>query len=348
MHQANKIQKNIISWYVKNKRDLPWRETTNPYFIWLSEILLQQTRVSQGLPFYIKFTENFPKIEDLANASEEKVLRLWQGLGYYSRGRNLHFTAKIIVNDFQGVFPKSYKEILKLKGVGHYTAAAIASFAFKEKVAAVDGNVIRVISRLYKIDQPVDSTQTLKQINEIAQELISEKHPDLFNQAMMELGAMVCTPKSPKCTECPIQEVCLSYPDKAYEKIPFKAKKTKVLERNIYYLVLKNEDSILLNHRADGDIWKNMYDFPEIEKPEIPDLLSSFSLENIKISEPITHLLSHRKLNIQFISAEINTQKIPISGIWTELHNTDKLPKPKVIVDFLETYKKKYPLDFKA
>ena len=331
------IQHKIISWYLKNKRDLPWRNTTNPYFIWLSEIILQQTRVAQGLPYYEKFIEKYPKIEDLANSEEDEVLRLWQGLGYYSRGRNLHGTAKTIVNQYKSIFPDRFSELLKLKGVGNYTAAAIASFAFKEAVPAIDGNAIRVISRIFKIDSPSDSPATLKQIYEYSEALIAECEPDLYNQAIMEMGATLCTPKKPSCEICPVQTECLSFPEKDYERIPYKAKRTKVTDREIHYLVLQNEENVFMKQRTDADIWQNLYDFPEFS----PDSLS----ENINLLNPleteefpaVTHLLSHRRLKVHFVRALIQGQDVDIKdGNWYSLEEAEKLPKPKVIDDFLK------------
>lgn len=240
------VQNRIISWYLQNKRSLPWRNTENPYFIWISEIILQQTRVAQGLPYFERFVAQYPTIFDLAAAPEDEVLRLWQGLGYYSRGRNLHQTAKYIVEHHKGVFPNSYQEIISLKGVGPYTAAAIASFAFKERIPAIDGNVLRVISRILRIESPIDSPVTQKEIRNIAEEWISTVEPDTFNQAMMEFGAIQCTPKAPLCETCPVQVYCLSYPDKAYLNLPFKAKKTKIQERELYYKIYRKGNQYLL------------------------------------------------------------------------------------------------------
>lgn len=324
------LQKKIISWYLKNRRDLPWRNTQNPYFIWLSEIILQQTRVAQGLPYYEKYMEHFPTIENLAAATEDEVLRVWQGLGYYSRGRNLHFTAKYIVNELKGEFPNVYEELIKLKGVGQYTAAAIASFAYKEKVAAVDGNVIRVISRLFKITEAVDNPVTLKAIFKLSNDLIQEVEPDLYNQAMMEFGATLCTPKVPKCTECPVQSECLSFPGKDYVNIPWKSKKTKVIDREIDYLIIISGSKIFMRQRTADDIWKGLYDFPELT-----DLQTIINYNNKSILKPVTHILSHRKLRISFTVIETEETNVNIEGRWVGLNEAEKLPKPKVIADVL-------------
>ena len=218
----------LTDWYLENKRDLPWRKTTNPYYIWLSEIMLQQTRVAQGLPYYEAFTKVFPTVFDLANASEEQVLKLWQGLGYYSRARNLHATAKHIANDLDGIFPSDYKNLLKLKGVGEYTAAAIASFSYNEVVPVVDGNVFRVLSRYYNVETNIASAKAKKEFTLLAQEVISKDNPALFNQTIMEFGALQCVPKNPNCTICPLNTSCAALWLKKVSELPVKIKKLKV------------------------------------------------------------------------------------------------------------------------
>jgi len=328
------IQNKIISWYLENKRTLPWRNTKNPYFIWLSEIILQQTRVAQGLPYYEKFTEKFPTVFDLAGAPEEDVLRLWQGLGYYSRGRNLHATARYIAGELAGRFPDTFSSLVRLKGVGDYTAAAIASFAFKEKVPAIDGNVIRVISRLYAIDAPVDLPSTLQEIRQISFDLISSVEPDLYNQAMMEFGAMLCTPKNPGCNICPVRAGCLSFPGKDFLRIPYKSKKTKVLERSLHYLVLEYGGNFFMKQRTGSDIWQNLFDFPEISPEELPGLLQSLNAGPARAFPPVTHILSHRKLTIHFTHSKAADKNIPLEGAWFTPEEVEKLGKPKVIVDF--------------
>lgn len=336
------IQNKIISWYLKNKRTLPWRNTQNPYFIWLSEIILQQTRVAQGLPYYEKFTEKYPTVFDLANAGEEEVLRLWQGLGYYSRGRNLHATARYIAYECAGRFPDSFSGLVRLKGIGNYTAAAIASFAFREKVPAIDGNVVRVITRLYNIDKPVDTPATLQEIGQISLGLISTVEPDLYNQAMMEFGAILCTPKNPKCDICPVQTECLSFPQKDLLRIPYKSKKTRVLERTLHYLVFKHRGSFFMKQRTGSDIWQNLFDFPEAEPGEIPGLLQSLNAGSVHTSPPITHILSHRKLTIFFTRCTLQDKSIPLQGAWFTPEEAEKLPKPKVIVDFFSQMARTY------
>ncbi len=340
---ANKI----ISWYHKNRRDLPWRTTKNPYFIWLSEVILQQTRVLQGLPYYYNFIEKYPTIKDLASADESEILRTWQGLGYYSRARNLHQTSKFISNELNGVFPNNFNSLKMLKGIGNYTAAAIASFAFAEVVPAIDGNVIRVLSRFFEFKEPVDSERAKKTLFEIAKNLISKENPADFNQALMELGAMVCTPKQPKCSICPLNDLCLARKNSSYGSIPLKVKKIKVINRYINYLVFIKNNKIWMKQRKEQEIWAKMYDFFEIETEtnefdlllhlntylplnEIknPELLGSFS---------IVHILSHQRLFINFHKILISNQNIEFTGgefkDWEEI---EKLPKPIAIENYLK------------
>ena len=224
------FSKNVINWYSDNKRDLPWRHTVNPYFIWLSEIILQQTQVKQGLPYYKSFVKTFPTVYDLAKSDEQTVLKLWQGLGYYSRARNLHFTAKYIVNELGGNFPNSYSEIIKLKGIGDYTASAIASIAFGETTAVVDGNVYRVLSRFFGIETPINSTKGIKEFKALATELIDKREPATFNQAIMEFGAQQCKPKKPYCIICPLQSGCVAFQTNKISELPVKLKKLKVID----------------------------------------------------------------------------------------------------------------------
>ncbi len=272
----------IIFWYHQNKRDLPWRDTQNPYKIWLSEIILQQTRVAQGMPYYQKFVENFPTVQELANADEETVLRLWQGLGYYSRARNLHAAAKYISEELNGIFPTTYIEIKKLKGVGDYTAAAISSFAFDEVQAVVDGNVYRVLARFFGIEKDITSSEEKKEFRELAQKLISTKEPAIYNQSIMEFGALQCVPKNPNCKNCPLQENCTAFAKNLIEKLPVKSKKTVVKDRFMHYLVFVNgeesnkkdkdnknsEKKVLVHKRQEGDIWQGLYDFFVLEYQE--------------------------------------------------------------------------------
>ena len=246
----------IHSWYSLFKRDLPWRMTRNPYFIWLSEIILQQTRIDQGLAYYGRFTDEFPSISDLASASEDYILKLWQGLGYYSRARNLHFTAKYINQYYNGLFPSDYDSIRSLKGIGDYTAAAIASISFNLEYPAVDGNVYRVLSRYFGISDPIDTSTGKKTFYNLAKELIKGTDPGMHNQAIMEFGALQCTPKNPDCQLCPLKESCYAFLSKKISELPVKQNKTKQRDRYFNYLVLAGKSNIWMRKRIGNDIWK--------------------------------------------------------------------------------------------
>lgn len=256
----------LIKWYLQNKRDLPWRNTTNPYHIWLSEIMLQQTRVAQGMPYFLSFTTAFPTVFDLANANEEQVLKLWQGLGYYSRARNLHKTAQYIATELNGIFPDNYKDLLQLKGVGEYTAAAIASFSYNEAVPVVDGNVFRVLSRYFDIETDIAQAYAKKEFAALAFELMPKDNPAIFNQAIMEFGALQCVPKSPNCQICVFSESCAALQKKKVDQLPVKSKKLKVRNRYFNYLMLSDaEEKTLIQKRTAKGIWHNLYEFPLIE-----------------------------------------------------------------------------------
>jgi len=318
----------IIKWYGENKRDLPWRETRDPYKIWLSEIILQQTRVEQGLSYYIDFIKSFPTVQSLAKATEDKIMKKWQGLGYYSRARNLHKTAKIIVSDYNGIFPNDFFILKKFKGIGDYTAAAISSFAFNKPNAVVDGNVLRVISRIFGIKQAVDIPKTKNKIYTIVSELISQKEPGLFNQAIMEFGAIQCTINNPKCDDCCMNNFCYAYSKNMVDQLPAKKKKSLVKDRFLNYLVVNfhknNRNYIYIRKRTESDIWKNLYDFPCIETKvqKNPDeLLSSSEWKSFfiktkpiikSVSGIIKHKLTHQTLYVYFYEVLI---KSPIKNI---------------------------------
>ncbi len=306
----------ILIWFDKNKRNLPWRSQLDPYKIWLSEIILQQTRIAQGTAYYLKFIENFPSIYDLADASEQEVLKLWQGLGYYSRARNLHFTAKYIVNELNGKFPDDFKNLLKLKGVGEYTAAAIASMAFNEAVPAIDGNVFRVFSRYFNVHLDISLPATRKYFFELGRNVIDDKRPGDFNQAVMELGATICTPKNPKCGICPVNDSCEALAQKTVHLLPVKSKKIKIRERNLHFLEITDNKNYLIKKRIENDVWRNLYNFPIIEISELESIESKLDLLNIKEFSQITfeeiHILTHQKLKITFWQSVISTEQLKI------------------------------------
>lgn len=310
----------IHSWYALFKRDLPWRASNNPYFIWLSEIILQQTRIDQGLSYYLRFTDEFPTINDLANASEDQILKLWQGLGYYSRARNLHFTAKYICKNFNGVFPNDYQSILSLKGIGEYTASAIASISFNLEYPAVDGNVHRVLSRYFGIQDPIDTNAGKKACYELARELIKGTDPGMHNQAIMEFGALQCTPRNPDCQKCPLNESCFAYTFGKVNELPVKLKKTKQRDRYFNYIVLNWEDTTWLQKRIESDIWKNLFEFPLIETSEetsiqqiastnqFLELIDQGSSTIVNVSNWKVHILSHQRIHYRFIRINLNEE----------------------------------------
>jgi len=340
----------LLEWYGKNKRDLPWRKERDPYKIWLSEIILQQTRVDQGLPYYLAFSEKFPTIFDLAHASENIVLRAWQGLGYYSRARNLQKCAKIIAEQHAGVFPTTRKELIKLPGIGPYTSAAIASFAYGRKEAVVDGNVIRVISRLYGIEKDVSSQKTVDQISSIAESLISADHPDLFNQAIMEFGALHCTPKKPDCSQCIFVDSCVARRTGNVELLPFKSKKTKKRDRHFSYLMIQVGKKMLLRKRKTKDIWNGLFEFFLIENQSqmdfdgllLPDALSNQAgmWKLIDESKLYNHVLSHQNIHCQFFHIKVSNKFTFMPSDWVDykLYSNEEielLPKAILIDRFL-------------
>lgn len=342
--ESKEFANKLITWYLQNKRDLPWRNTTNPYHIWLSEIILQQTKISQGLPYYLRFVEHFPTIEDLANATEEQVLKLWQGLGYYSRARNLHHTAQIIRQNFQGNFPNNYKELLQLKGIGPYTAAAIASFAFKEAVPVVDGNVFRVLSRYLGIKTDIASSKALQEFTNVAKELIDPKQPDLFNQAIMEFGSEHCSVHQPQCENCVFNNSCWALANHQVNKLPIKIKKLKTKKRHFLYLVLQDlHGNIALFKRNNNDIWAGMYEFLLVEKntaweiEHLTSLINSFEwskhVKDLQWTEPVVkHKLTHQDLEVRFVKVILN---FPLDGMFP-LEEANQLPMPKIIHDFMQ------------
>ncbi len=349
MPEPMNFTQKITNWYSVNKRDLPWRKTNNPYHVWLSEIILQQTQVKQGLPYYEDFVKTFPTVEDLANAPQEQVLKLWQGLGYYSRARNLHETAQFIVNELNGVFPSNYTDLLKLKGVGEYTASAIASICFNESKAVVDGNVYRVLSRFFGIDLPINSTEGIKEFKKLAQSLIDHKQPGNYNQGIMEFGAIQCKPQNPDCEICPLNTGCVALQQKLVETLPVKLKKTKLEIKYFNFLVfISNDRKTIFEKRDAKGIWHNLYQFPliETEKPanlqqiESSKLLKEYAgsdlYEIISYNEEsIIHKLTHRHLHTKFWIVEVN--QLPALSIPFE--SVKLYPTPRLISRFLETFK---------
>lgn len=336
----------LIQWYLQNKRDLPWRNTTDPYAIWLSEIMLQQTRVAQGMPYFLAFTTDFPTVFDLAKANEEQVLKLWQGLGYYSRARNLHKTAQHIAFDLSGIFPDNYNDLLKLKGVGGYTAAAIASFSYNEVVPVVDGNVFRVLSRYFDIDTDIAQASAKKEFAALAFELMPKDNPATFNQAIMEFGALQCVPKSPNCGICVFNESCAALQKNKVNQLPVKSKKLKVRNRYFNYLVTADETgNTVIQKRTDKGIWHNLYEFPlmETEKEEDFDCVSEavqnnyFKDNNVESmleynEKSIIHKLSHQHLHIKFWKVKV--KGTIENGIDAKTLRT--FPFPIVIHNFIE------------
>ena len=346
------LTESLLNWYSQNKRLLPWRETRDPYKIWLSEVILQQTRVAQGTDYYHRFLAAFPDVQSLAAAEEQEVLKLWQGLGYYSRARNMHHTAKEVVENHNGIFPDSSAGLKKLKGIGDYTAAAIASICFDEPTAVLDGNVARVISRLYAIDTPIDSNEGKKNITNLSNSLLDTNHPGTFNQAVMELGALVCTPKSPICNTCPVAFACEALKRKQVESFPVKTPKKAPTIRHLNYLVIGfmkgKEEFILMRKRTGNDIWKNMYDFPCVETVNATDtsealnqcvnsgLLGGFPFVVAHVSDEYIHQLSHRRLLAKFIRVEVKGKPTPIDDITPVRRDLiAELPLPRLIDRYL-------------
>lgn len=345
------FSKKILQWYSENKRPLPWRNTYDPYRIWLSEIMLQQTKVAQGIPYYEKFIERFPTINDLANAKEQEVLKLWQGLGYYSRARNLHWTAQYIAGNLDGMFPDDYEGLIKLKGIGDYTASAIASICFNKPEPVLDGNVYRVLSRFRAIDMPINDSKALSLYKGLARELMSTTDVRDYNQGIMEFGALHCTPKKPKCSTCPMQNRCLAYQTNRVLDYPKKIKKNKIRTRYFNYLVVMDDNrNILLRKRTKKDIWQNLYEFPllesekELERAEVSEkLLDILKMEEAELvyekkNKSTIHKLSHQNLNTKFWV--VRSSEPLKDGI--SMQEIETYPVPVLIGDYLKTFKNLY------
>lgn len=336
----------IIAWYKNNFRDLPWRTTKDPYKIWLSEIILQQTQVVQGLAYYERFISQFPDIQSLALAEQESVLKLWQGLGYYSRARNLHKTAQIIVNQYDGVFPNQYKDILKLPGIGPYTAAAIVSFAFDQAYPCLDGNVYRVLSRIYGIESPIDDAKSRPEYMAVLEDWIQGQKPSLFNNAIMEFGAMMCKPDAPKCSECPIAINCKALKLNAVQKLPIKAKSIKKRFRFFNYFFIQQNGQIAIRKRIGKDIWQGLYELPLIESKhfltadEINGMISSAVVNRFNgmdLMFEAKHVLTHQTIQAQFwsIETEGRIKVLDDTVIWVPINEIQNYPVSVLIEKFL-------------
>lgn len=344
-----KINEILIWWYQNNKRDLPWRRTRDPYAIWVSEIILQQTRVSQGIDYYCRFMNRFPDLVSLAGAKIEEVLKAWQGLGYYSRARNMHAAAVVMVSVHGGKFPSTYRELMGLKGIGPYTAAAIASIAFDEPRAVIDGNVHRVIARLFGFSDPPGGRGS-GAISRKARELLDEAAPGIYNQAIMEFGALVCTPANPSCGSCPLQECCIAYRRGQVEKLPVKGKNIKQRHRYFHYFIIKSGDRILVRQRENKDIWQWLFEFPLIEtshptspvglmeSPSWNQLFMNREVRPSRVSGTIRHRLTHQVIHARFyhldgipagLASGLPFQEVPLNDI-------SKLPVPKLIENYLD------------
>lgn len=341
----------LLHWYDRHKRPLPWRETKNPYAIWLSEVILQQTRVSQGLPYYLDFINTYPTVEDLAQAPEEEVLRHWQGLGYYSRARNMHHTARLVAHEYQGHFPASYQDLLQLRGIGPYTAAAIAAFAFGEKVAVLDGNVFRVLARVFGLAEDIASPAGKKAFQLLANDLISSEQPDTYNQAIMEFGAIQCTPNTPDCLFCPLQQQCFAFLNGLVQALPHKSKTKASRERFFHYLVFEWQEQFYLKKRIQSDIWQGLYDFYLHESDstvfswdEPPENLQELGINLESRQEPIKtykHILSHQKIFARFhrikLAAPLSPQALAITDLMLFSKNQlEEIPKPVMIDRYLK------------
>lgn len=301
------LTEKVIEWYQNHKRQLPWRTDKDPYKIWLSEIILQQTRIDQGTPYYEKFLSHYPCIFEMAKAPEDEILKHWQGLGYYSRARNMHHTAKVIVNDYQGIFPQDYKSIRLLKGIGDYTASILLSVCFNQPYAVVDGNVSRVVSRLFGIKDFIDKPEGQKIIKQKATEILDKQNPGDFNEALMDFGSMVCTPSNPNCCECPLSNHCYAFIHNEQNLLPFKSQKKELRKRYFHYYYLEQEGFIFVKKRNNSDIWKSLYEFPLIEKnidtsPTNEEVAQTFGVQHCKVELvfEMKHKLTHQAIQIKF------------------------------------------------
>ncbi len=339
------MQQLLHTWYKNNKRDLPWRNVSNPYFIWLSEVILQQTRVAQGLPYYLKFITTYPTIKNLALAPLDDILKLWQGLGYYSRARNMHLTAKNIYTKYGNTFPTTHSDLLAQKGIGTYTAAAIASFAYNMPYAVLDGNVYRVLSRLFLIDEEINTSKGKKIFEALSNDFLDTKNPSTHNQALMELGALVCLPKKPNCAVCPLQLYCLACKQNVENEYPKKIKKQKPRDRYFNYIFIRHKNHTYITQRLDKDIWQNLYEFPMIESNKDEDtsmvltrlksIVNADNTENILLKYSCKHQLTHQTIWANFF--EIHVTKINMKTEWIKIpiDEIKKYAVPRLLEKFM-------------
>ena len=318
------FSKTILNWYAINRRELPWRQTTNPYAIWLSEVIMQQTRIAQGTAYWERFMKRWPNVHELAKATEDEVLREWQGLGYYSRARNLHKAAQQIVS--LGRFRHTYKELKQLKGIGEYTASAISSISFAEPVAVVDGNVYRVLARYFGIDTPIDSTEGKKVFKAMAQEYLPKEAPAAYNQGMMDFGAIQCTPTSPNCEVCPLIDTCFAANNNKVAELPVKAKKTKQRERHFSFIYIRCNGETAIRRRGAGDIWQGLWELPTKE-------LLGNAIENATlIKKNVKHVLTHQIIFTDFYLLETNVPPtLPADYIWIKESEIERYALPRLI-----------------
>ncbi len=343
-------KKNFVAKLIKwnkneNFREMPWKGEKDPYKIWLSEIILQQTRVDQGLAYYNKFVKRFPTVRDLARAPEIKVFKLWEGLGYYTRCKNLIATARHIHGNLKGQFPTQYEEILALKGIGPYTAAAIGSFAFNLPYAVIDGNVFRVLSRYFGIEVPIDSTEGKRLFSTLANELLDKKQPGIYNQSIMDFGAIICKPKLPLCENCVLKEHCTAFLKEMVQLLPIKEKSVTKTTRWFYYLVIEVDDEVFVRKRGIKDIWENLYEFFLIETKDalllenmkiVQELIGNIAFELLQISPVYKQLLTHQTIRGQFVRIKIN-DRIELKGYnIVKKKALEKLPFPKYIDNYLK------------
>lgn len=329
----------LLKWHDPLERDLPWKTTNDPYKIWLSEVILQQTRVDQGRPYYLKFVENYPNVKSFSEAPLSDVLRLWQGLGYYARARNMHLAAKQVIDQFNGVFPTFYNDLLKIKGVGPYTAAAISSFSINEPRAVLDGNVFRVLARFFNINVPIDTNEGKLIFFNLANECLEKSMPGKYNQAIMDFGALVCTPKNPNCMMCPLQNNCAAFFEKTISDLPVKSKKIIKKERFFLYQIVNRKGSVAIQKRVEKDIWQELYEFPVLEFNNQAELLKSPLIAKdcdnvISLKQTLTHQIIHGFF--VFCGTKLQEDNNKGEVLWINSSELSKFAFPKIICQFLE------------